>query len=102
MPPKKRDDIKAALLSKGFVHEGGDHDFYVFKHAGMVGAVFTQISRGSGYREYGDPLLHDMSRQLKLTRKQLNELIDCSLDQRGYEAALRARGALKDLPKRPE
>lgn len=96
--PRERDGIVASLTTKGFSLEQGkrDHDFLVFSHKGQTRGVFTKLSRGSGYKDYGAELLARMSRQLHVTKRQLEDLIDCSLDGPGYVRVLRERGILRD------
>lgn len=100
--PRERAAIVSSLTSKGFSLKQGerDHDFLVFSHEGQTRGLFTKISRGSGYKVYGDELLARMSKQLQVTRAQLNELIDCSLDELGYVSVLRSRGIICDTPRR--
>ncbi len=43
------------------------------------------MSHGTAYKTIGDPLLGEMARQLGLVKKQFLELVDCTLDQQGYE-----------------
>lgn len=97
--PRERAAIVSSLTSKGFALRPGnrDHDYYFFSHAGLTRAVFTKVSRGTAFREYNDGLLSKMSRQLQLTRSQLNDLIDCPLDSPGYVTALTARGVIRPL-----
>jgi hypothetical protein len=97
--PRERKAILSALPSKGFTLEDGkDHHVLRFFHEGLLTSVYTKVSRGTGYREYSDRLLAKMSRQLKITRSQLDGLIDCDMDQPGYVDALRKQGHLGDEP----
>jgi len=43
------------------------------------------MSHGSSYKTIGDPLLGTMAKQVGLTKKSFLELVDCTLDQTGYE-----------------
>ena len=95
--PRERQAILASLPSKGFTLEDGkDHYFLRFHHRGLTTAVYTKVSRGKEYKDYGDFLLAKMSRQLKISRAQLNDLIDCPLDELGYVDALRSAGVIAD------
>lgn len=83
---RDRADIDAALQRKGFVHEDGDHHYYVYHNmAGKKTIRKTKMSRGSSYRTIGDPLIAQMARQVGLTKLSFLELVDCTLDQSGYE-----------------
>jgi hypothetical protein len=81
--PRDRSDITSALKRKGFKEKKGesDHDVYVLVYQGERQAVFTKVSRGSGYKTIGDELLSKMSKQLRLTNKQFRELVDCPMSQ---------------------
>ena len=98
--PAERAQIKASLVAKGFDEEtkDRDHDFYFLRHNDLRRAIFTKLSRGRKYKTYDDGLLAAISKQLQLTRSQLNELIDCSMDGAQYIAALRNRGIIRDEP----
>ena len=94
--PRNRAAIAAALSSKGFEERQGsrDHDFYFFVHSGLVRAVFTKLSRGRQYRTIDDSLLGRMSKQLQLTKRQFEDLVDCPMDRATYVEELRSRGVL--------
>ncbi len=98
--PRPRRAILRSLQSKGFEldQKFRDLDVLRFRHRGLVGGVFTNISRGTSYRDYSDGLLARMCKQLYLTRAQLNDLIDCPLDEAGYIVALTNRGKIRALP----
>jgi hypothetical protein len=95
--PRERADILASLTGKGFRLEqkSRDHDFLFLEQAGLTQAVFTKVSRGSSYATLGDELLSRMSKQLRLTRKEFDELVDCPMDEATYLAKLRERGVLR-------
>lgn len=97
----ERDAIVASLAQKGFeVRDDTDHIVLTF--GGLTRSIYTKLSRGSKYRVYGNPLLGDISRQLMLTRKQLDQLIKCPMGREDYLEALRARGiGLKVPPEKP-
>ncbi len=85
--PRDRDDIDEALLKKGFRLDGGDHYFYIYWNLGGKKTMKkTKMSRGSAYKTVGDQLLGKMAKQTGLTKKNFLELVDCTLDQAGYEA----------------
>jgi len=46
-------------------------------------------------RDITDQLLAQMARQVHLTRRQFDQLIDCSLSQTDYEAMMRRGGFIR-------
>lgn len=82
--PLDRSDIEAALKKKGFVLVGGDHRYYKLVVDGQETSIMTKISMATGYKVYNDSLVAQMSRQLKLTKKLLCELVECTLSAEGY------------------
>lgn len=97
MSVRDRIDIISALRKKGFIEiASSDHDLFVYCVDGKKTGVHTIISRGSGYKTYGDSLLGKMKRQLKLTSNQLLDLIDCPLEQKEYHSILKSQNIIKD------
>ena len=87
MIQRERKEIDAALQRKGFSHEEGDHHYYFYHNlAGKKTIRKTKMSRGSSYKTIRDPLIGEMARQIGLTKPAFLQLVDCSLDQAGYEA----------------
>jgi hypothetical protein len=83
---RKRDDVVDALARKGFRKEGGDHEFFIYWNLkGKKTIRKTKVSRGSSYRDISDDLLSKMAKQVGVTKKSFLDLIDCTLDQIGYE-----------------
>ena len=78
--------IRRALRKKGFrLEQDGKHERYVLvDQDGRDTSVYTVISRGSSYRDYGDKLLSYMASELLLSRSQLLDLIDCPLGYLEY------------------
>ncbi len=97
--PRERAEIIAALSdsAKGFAppRNKRDHDFFFFQHPDRIGPVFTKVSRGSQHRTIDDSLLGRMSRQLHLTRKQFDALIDCTINEPELAEILYASGILR-------
>lgn len=84
--PRKRDAIIASLTSKGFRQEDGDHIFLIYvRRDGKTSTRRTKLSRGSSHRDVSDINLGQMARQLGLTKKQIEQLIDCPMDRITYE-----------------
>jgi len=82
MPQKDRDDIRKALLQKGFYQRNKDHAFFYYK---MNQSIFTKLSHGSRYKTYSADLLGKIKRQLKLkSMSQLIRFIDCPLTGEEY------------------
>ena len=94
--PRDRTDILASLTSKGFELKQGkrDHDVLFFKQDGLIQAVFTRVSRGSQYKTIDDSLLGRMSRQLKISRRQFDDLVDCPMTAEDYQEVLRDNGVI--------
>lgn len=88
--------IRRALQAKGFQrHEGGNHEKYILQDQdGKPTAIFTLLSRGSTHRQYSDKLLSRMARQLKLSKHELLDLIDCNLQHTEYLKQLRRQNVL--------
>lgn len=86
--PRKRDDLLAAFVRKGFVrYEGSDHHQLIYHRAsdGRQTTRRTKISRGSSHKDISDGNLANMARQVGLTNRQLLSLIDCPLSREDYE-----------------
>lgn len=94
--PKPAKDVAAGLLKKGFELRQNDHAFYHLFVDGKKTIVSTKISHGE--REITDSLLGMMARQVKLTRKQFNDLVDCPLEFDEYVKLLRKAGHVAKAP----
>ncbi len=92
MTPRKTKDLKAALISKGFVQEERDHSYFFLHVEGRKSSIRTKISHGS--KEYGDNLLSLVARQLCLSKIELNDLLDCPLRHEDYVMILKAKRKL--------
>ncbi len=94
--PRDRADVVATLCQKGFTLRQGnrDHDFLFLQCDGMTQAVFTKVSRGTGHRTIGDPLLGRMARQLRLSKGGLLDLVDCPMTGTQYLDHLKRLGIL--------
>ena len=83
---RERSDIEASLLKKGFKKDDGNHHYYIYWNlSGKKTIRKTMMSHGSSYKTIGDPLLAQMAKQTGLTKQKFLELVDCPLDQAGYE-----------------
>jgi hypothetical protein len=83
MASVKTADLEAALLRKGFRKDNTHHKYYWLYDGEKRTHVHTPISHG--VREYGDPLLSRVRKQLSLeTKTQLLNLVGCPLSQQEY------------------
>lgn len=97
MSSRKTRQIAKALTDKGFEPMSTHHEMYWFSVDGKKTSIRTRISHG--FKEYGDQLLAQMAKQVKLKRDQLELLIDCPLSKEGYVEILVEQGILKLFPK---
>lgn len=88
----KTEDIKRALLKKGFREKSGDHHFFILYYEGKKTSIRTKISRSED--DIGDPLVLAMSKQMKLSKKQFETYVECSLSLEQYLTLLRQSNAL--------
>ena len=97
-----RREIVSALTRKGFRLEesSGRHDTLIFEHGAKKDTIRTEVSRGSAYKEIGDPLLGMMKRDLSLTRDQFYGLIKCPLKREDLLEIYRSKGLLP--PREPK
>ncbi len=86
-------EIKQALLSKGFQESTTDHYVYHLWVNDRKSSVRTHVSFGA--KEYGDPLLGFMAKQLKLRRSELDDLIKCPITKEQYLSLLVKRGHVR-------
>ena len=88
---RKGRDIDASLRKKGFSRDvSGDHVYYYFGGT----RVKTKMSHGMMSSSLSVELISDMARQLRLTKRQFLDLIDCPLDEAGYRAILEKLGII--------
>jgi predicted RNA binding protein YcfA (HicA-like mRNA interferase family) len=90
--PKKARDVIAALTQKGFQAKENDHTFLHLFIDGRKTAVYTKVSHGE--KEIGDRLLGLMARQIRLSRREFLDLIECPLSQDAYIVLLRNKGVV--------
>lgn len=88
MAVRPRKEVEAALKRKGFRQDEGDHHWFVYWTAdGLKTAVRTKTSHGTT-KDLGDGLISQMARQLKLSKADFLQLVDCTLNQEAYEQSL--------------
>ncbi len=90
---RKREDVHAGMIKKGFQLSENDHHKSVYyaldKHKT---SVWTKTSHGSSYRDIDDNNLSKMARQCRLSNKDFGRLIDCPLSRKEYEKMLLEAG----------
>ncbi len=93
--PRRRRDVLRGLRRKGFRTKNQRHlTLTYFAVDGGETELITMVSHGSD-GDIGDRLLAEMARQLHLTRRQFDRLIDCDLSQDDYEAMMRRDGFIR-------
>ena len=88
--PRDARTVMSAFEAKGFSRRQGDHVFFHFFVNGKKTQIYTKVSHGE--KEIHDGLLGTMARQLRLTKKQMGELVDCPLSQAEYVKILQDGG----------
>ena len=76
MMQRERRDILKNLLAKGFQEKQGSKHICLIYHTleGASSTIITFLSRGSGYKSIGDPLLNKMAKQCKLPKRKFVDL----------------------------
>lgn len=85
--PRKTGDVIARLQKKGFEpsKKKTHHKYYSYRTTdGELTPIYTYVSHSE--KELSDYLLSQMAKQCKLKREEFLKLIDCTLDQKGYQA----------------
>lgn len=93
MTTRKSRKIQSSLSSKGFNQSTTDHFWYVLYINGKKTSIRTKVSFGK--QEYNDSLLSKMAGQLRISKGQLLDLIDCPLGHKEYCDILMKKDALK-------
>lgn len=89
----KTNKIDGSLCRKGFERKNdADHVQYILYINGLKTRIRTKISHGEN--EIGDDLISKMSRQLKLSKKQFLDLIECPLSKEEYVKLLQKNGEI--------
>lgn len=85
--PRPRKDVESGLLSKGFQKCDGDHLYFIYYDlSGKKTPVKTKTSHSG--KDLDDNLLSMMAHQVRLTKKQFLDLIDCPLSRIDYDGIL--------------
>lgn len=89
----KTNQIDASLQKKGFIKEKNrDHIYYFLYLNGKKTSIRTKTSHSA--KEINDTLIKIMSQQVKLTREQFMDLINCPLSKEAYEEILIESGCV--------
>ena len=88
--PRKVRHVIAALKNKGFMEDReGHHVFLIYERLdGRRTEVRTRVSHQSSGGDISDNLLGAMSRQVRLSRRDFEQLLDCPLTREAYEEKL--------------
>lgn len=92
--PRKSRDVQRGLIAKGFDWHDSRHRRFVYvMRDGIPTRVRTVTSHG-GNRDISDSLLATMARQCRVTRREFDQLIDCSMSREQYEELLSEGGRI--------
>jgi len=85
--PRKARQVLSGLKSKGFREDrDGHHVFLTYETTrGLRSDIRTRLSHQGGGSDIDDRLLAAMARQVKLTRRDFEQLVDCPLSREEYE-----------------
>lgn len=84
--------ILKALRKKGFSSKMSGHIKLTFRYNGRDTSIRTWISHGK--KETSDRLLGIMAEQIRLSRQQFADLVDCSLGERELIVLYEEKGIL--------
>ncbi len=70
-----------------------DHRYYELYVDGEW-VLQTKVSTGTGHQEIGDPIVAKIAKEMNVTRRQLNDLVQCPMSYADYVAHLRRLGRL--------
>lgn len=82
MKTAKTKDLERSLIKKGFLKEDGDHHYYHLYVDDKKTTVFTKLSHSKS--EVDEFILKMMAKQVKLNKKQFEDLINCPLSYEDY------------------
>ena len=93
MTTRKTKDVSSRLCAKGFVRkDDADHCQYFLYVDGFKTRIRTKMSHGE--REIGDALILKMAKQLKLSKIDFLDLVDCRLDGETYVQKMKDAGEI--------
>ena len=83
--PVKHSIAKGSLLTKGFVEDRGDHEFYFFHYKGRWTGAWTKLSRKPSGDDIAPNLFKRMRPQLQLRYdREVEALLSCEMTHQGY------------------
>ena len=85
--------LRRALSAKGFRLDEAHHSLYWLVVGDKKRAIRTRVSHS--LREYGDELLAQVAKQMRLRRRELDEFVACPMSREDYVKLLVGRGALE-------
>ena len=85
-------DIERALPSNGFERAVRGHIYFMFQYKGKDCGVSTHVSHGS--KEVGDSLIGQMAKQLRLSKANFVDLVECPMGHDEYVAELKRQALL--------
>lgn len=93
-PTIPRSTIRKSLRDKGFQpKQGRKHELWYLWMCGKRTAIKTRVSRGTQYKDYGDDLLSEMKRQLRLPNlSSTTKFLKCPITGAEYLSILREQG----------
>ena len=90
----ERKQIEKSLSQKGFQLEERDHRFYFLYVDGQKTGIYTYVSTAPKYKTLQSPLISQMAKELRITRSEFTDLVQCPMDGPTYVAKLRQLGIL--------
>ena len=93
----KRRNVEKALINKGFVEDrAGKHKKYHYqKKNGEITNIFTYKSHGSTGADVTNYLVARMAKQCKVSKREFEQLVKCSLSREEYERKLVESGEIE-------
>ena len=88
----ERKDIESSLGRKGFRLFETHHRFYYLYVDGKKTGIYTYVSTAPKYKTLQAKLIGDMARELKLSKAEFADLIECKMSYDAYVARLRDQG----------
>jgi hypothetical protein len=92
MTTLKQREVLKGLTKKGFSVSEGDHSHLILYVSGKKTPIRTKVSYGSS--EITDSLIHLMSIEVKLEKKQFMDFVECSFSAEDYLRELRRQRIL--------
>ncbi|MCD4707018.1 MAG: hypothetical protein K8S62_04690 [Candidatus Sabulitectum sp.] len=93
--PKSKLVVEKALRKKGFWEDSGDHHRFSYRTlSGEISRIRTHTSHSKSKKDISDKLIGQMAKQLKLSRAEFIDLVNCPLSQEDYENILRSKAFL--------